>query len=421
MPARKPHLLAIPQKPGVYFFKGKRGEILYIGKAKSLRRRVVSYFTKQPDIKTSILLGRLSDISYITTDTELGALILEDELIKKYKPRYNISLRDDKAYPFLKLTVNEKWPRLFLVRRRQEDGARYFGRFQGGLVREIIRLTKKLFPIRWCKESPLRLRKQPCLYYRIGSCSGPCIGKVRPKDYRGLVQGIISLLKGKMDQAVTELEREMKKAAARQDFEAAASLRDRVGLLKKMIEGKELHKAPSPRLLFEISELQKKLKLKNAPMRIEAFDVSNISGTNIVGAMVAFYGGLPLKRDYRKFKIKSVEKKANDVAAIYEVVKRRYTGSLSSKLAQPDLVMVDGGITQLGAAARALADSALATMPVIGLAKREEKIYTAKNKRPLLLPKTSPALNLLQRIRDEAHRFAVTYHRQKRRRSLFAS
>jgi excinuclease ABC subunit C len=421
MSSLREKLKSLPNKPGVYLFKDKSGVILYVGKAKSLRKRVSSYFKKPADIKTGIILDRLYDIDFMVAGSELDALILEDELIKKYKPRYNISLRDDKAYPFLKLTVNEEWPRLFLTRRKEKDGALYFGRFQGGMVRAVIRLVKKLFPIRWCKESPLRMREQPCLYYRIGSCAGPCIRKISHSDYMVLVQGIILLLEGKMDEALEKLKKEMEKASERQDFEQAAYLRDRIKVLQKMIEGKELSKAPSPRLLSGVTELQKELKLDKLPMRIEAFDISNISGSNIVGAMVAFYGGLPLKSDYRRFKIRSFDKKPNDVAAIYEIVKRRYTGSLSKKMPIPDLVLVDGGLAQANSGGRGLKEAKLEGLPIIGLAKREEKIYLPKRNRPLSLAKASPALQLLQRIRDEAHRFAIAYHREKRARSLFAA
>ncbi|MFH1684370.1 MAG: excinuclease ABC subunit UvrC [Candidatus Margulisiibacteriota bacterium] len=414
-------LKSLPGKPGVYLFKDRNGVILYVGKAKSLRKRVASYFTKSQDIKTSILLERLHDIDYIIAGSELDALILEDELIKKYKPRYNIAWRDDKAYPFLKLTVNERWPRLFLVRKKEKDGALYFGRFQGGMVREVVRLVKKLFPIRWCKESPLKMRQQPCLYYRIGSCSGPCIRKISHEDYLALVQAIISLLEGKMDKALEMLSQEMAKTSENQEFERAANLRDRIKMLQKMIEGKELTRTPAPRRLSEIKELKKKLKLKKDPMRIEAFDISNIQGANIVGSMVTFFGGLPLKSDYRKFKIRSLAKKPNDVAAIYEVVKRRYTKTLAKKLPLPDLIVVDGGIAQVNSGAKALAESKLKKLPIIGLAKRQEDIYFPKAKKPLALSKRSAALRLLQRIRDEAHRFAISYHRARRSKTLFAS
>jgi excinuclease ABC subunit C len=421
MSSLKEKLKALPNKPGVYLFKDKNGAVIYVGKAKSLRKRVSSYFNRSLDVKTGILLGRLADIDYILAASELDALILEDELIKKYKPRYNVALRDDKAYPFLKLTVNEKWPRLFLARRKEKDGALYFGRYEGAMVREVVRLVKKLFPIRWCKESPLRMREQPCLYYRIGSCSGPCIGKISHDDYLALIQGIIALLEGKMGRALNKLKEEMEKLSADQEFERAAYLRDRIKILEKMMEGKTLTRGPAPRKLTEIIELKKALKLKIDPMRIEAFDISNIKGTNMVASMVTFYGGLPLKSDYRKFKIKSLKKKANDVAAIYEAVLRRYTGMLAKKLPLPDLVMVDGGIAQVNSGARGLKDARLGGMAVIGLAKKEEKIFFPKRNKPLTLARDSDALRLLQRIRDEAHRFAITFHRQRRSKSLFAS
>lgn len=421
-------LKALPNKPGVYLFKDKNGEIIYIGKAKSLRKRVSSYFKAKPDIKTSILLDRLYDIDYVVAGSELDALILEDELVKKYKPRYNISLRDDKAYPYLKLTVNEEWPRLFLARRKEKDGALYFGRYQGGMVQAVIRLIKKLFSIRWCRETPLKMREQPCLYYRIGSCSGPCIGKIGCEDYRVLVQGIVLLLEGRMSEAVEKLKKEMRKASEEMDFERAAYLRDRVKILEKMREGKtDLARTPSPRLLLEVSELQKELKLEKLPMRIEAFDISNIQGSNIVGSMIAFVGGLPLKNDYRRFKVRSVEKKPNDVQALYEIVKRRYCGSLAGKMEKPDLVLVDGGVAQINFGKRALEEAHL-VRPIIGLAKsrhfhrrdkREEKIYFPGKSKPLRLAKQSPALQLLQRMRDEAHRFAIAYHRERRKKSLF--
>jgi excinuclease ABC subunit C len=222
-----------------------------------------------------------------------------------------------------------------------------------------------------------------------------------------------------MDKALGKLREGMEKAAMEQDFERAAYLRDRIKALQKMIEGKDLTRAPSPRRLAEISELKKVLKLKNDPMRIEAFDVSNIQGSNIVGAMVAFYGGLPLKNDYRRFKIKSLEAKPNDVAAIYEIVKRRYSGSLSRKMPLPDLVMVDGGLAQVNSGARGLKESRRKSLPIIGLAKREEKIYRPKKSKPLLLARTSSGRKLLQRIRDEAHRFAVAFHREKRKKALY--
>ena len=409
----------MPAKPGVYLFKGRSGEIIYVGKARVLRKRVASYFQKKGDLKTSILVQKIRDIDYLVTASELDALILEDKLVKKYKPRYNIALKDDKAYPFLKLTINEKWPRLFLVRRKENDGALYFGRYQGGMVRAIIRLVKKLFPIRWCKESPLRRREQPCLYYRIGACSAPCVGNISADNYQQLVVGIKLLLEGKMDKAIDKLKSEMDKTAQAEDYERAAYFRDSIKLLAKMLEGKTaLAKPPAPLGLSELTELQKELKLPSFPMRIECFDISNIQGSNMVASMVVFLGGTPLRRDYRRFKIQSVAGKPNDVKAIYETVKRRYAGSLSAKMDKPDLVMVDGGAAQVSFAERALSEAKMKGTPLIGLAKKEETIY-APGRQPSQLSRHSAALKLLQRIRDEAHRFAVTFHREKRKKAFF--
>jgi len=419
MSSPKEKLKSLPLKPGVYLFKDKNGTVLYIGKAKSLRKRVSSYFNKKSDIKTSVLLERLHNIDYVVTASELDALLLEDDLVKKYKPRYNISLKDDKAYPYLKLTVKEEWPRLFLARRKKKDGAFYFGPYQGGMVRAVIRLVKKMFSIRWCKESPMRMRQQACLYYRIGNCAGPCVGKIRREDYMALVQGIILLLEGKMEDALAKLKQEMQKASRDRDFERAAYLRDRIKLLEKMLEGKELGRAPAPRILSAVTALKKELKLKGSPMRVEAFDVSNIQGTNIVGSMVVFFGGLPLKQEYRRFRVKTVRQKANDVAAIYEIIKRRYAGSLAKKLDVPDLILIDGGGAQLSAGLKALKEAGLKETSVISLAKREEEICLPKRAKPLKLSKSSSALQLLQRIRDEAHRFAVSYHRLKREKGLY--
>ncbi len=418
MSSLKEKLKTLPNKPGVYLFKDKSDLVLYIGKAKALRKRVSSYFRKHDDIKTKILLERLYDIDYVVTGSEMDALVLEDQLIKKYKPRYNVAQRDDKTYPLLKLTISETWPRLIMVRKKTDDGALYFGKFRGGMVREVLKLIKRFFPIRWCRETPLKMREQPCLYYRIGSCSGPCIGKINQDEYKSLVKGIALLLEGKTADALTRLKEEMRRASKKQDYEKAAYLRDRIKAFEKMMEGKALHKNPSPRLLAEVKELQAALKLEKSPMRIEGFDISNISGTNPVGSMVTFYGGLPLKGEYRKFKIRSTGDRPDDVASIFEVVKRRYTGMLSRKLSLPDLIMVDGGKGQVESGLRALREAGLARIPIIGLAKKEEIIFRPGKNRPIALSKRSEALKLLQRIRDEAHRFAVTFHRQKRRKGM---
>jgi len=398
----------LPNKPGVYLFKDRYSAVLYVGKAKNLKKRVASYFSKTPDIKTSVLLDKTRQIDFIVTDSEIKALILENELIKKYKPRYNISLRDDKTYPYLKLTVNEEFPRLLITRKKIKDKALYFGRFPSGIAGEILRLAKKIFPIRWCKEAPLRKREQPCLYYRIGACQGPCVGQITKQEYARVVQGLSLFLKGNMGGAIENLEKEMQIASANQDYEKAAALRDRIKRLLKLREGKEF----KPRTIAETIELKKVLGLKKDPMRIEAFDISNIQGSNIAASMVVFFGGLPLKKDYRKFKIKSVKGRPDDAASMAEVVARRF----GHKEKLPDLILIDGGKPQLSSALKALKNCGL-DLPVIALAKKQEEIFTAKSKVSLKLDPSSSALKLLQRIRDEAHRFAVAYHRLRRKKA----
>jgi len=530
-------LRLIPKRPGVYIFKGAGNKVIYVGKAKSLKKRVSSYFSRTPDTKkTELLLRDIRDIEYIVAASELEALMLENNLIKKHRPKYNIILRDDKQYPYLKLTFGEDWPRLIIVRKIEDDGARYFGPMNGGEAREMLRLIKRLFPIRWCKETPLRQRKQPCMYYHIGRCIGPCVDPISKKEYMNLCKGIAALLDGKIEETVEEVRLEMEEASKELQFEKAKILRDRMMKLKKMgrgqrvvsqdrkdmdvvaisriggrscavvfhvREGKLVHrdfffpqelfqlseeevlnqatiqyysdaafipdeillggkipdigligrllaqkagkavnvkvgvKAPlskmakdNARLLLErriisysqgdlsvIEDLKKKLDLPVLPVRIEAFDVSNISGTNIVGAMVAFVGGRPHKRDYRRFKLKGV-KKPDDTAAIFEIVKRRYSGSLRLQLGLPDLVLVDGGLGQVRAGRKGLTESNLSHIPIISLAKRFEEIYIPSGSKPLRIGRDSKALKLLQRVRDEAHRFAVSYHRLKRKKQL---
>lgn len=409
---------SLPNRPGVYFFKDRQGEIIYIGKAKNLRRRVASYFRPAGrDIKKSILLSHLRDLDYQLTASELDALILEDRLIKKYQPRYNFALRDDKAYPFLKLTVNESWPRLVLARHKEPDGALYFGRYQGGMVRAIIRLVKKLFPLRWCRQGELPRRGEPCLYHRIGVCSAPCQEKISRPEYLRLVEGVKTLLTGKMELAREKLSQEMARASAEQDYEKAAAFRDSLKLFDKLLAEPEERTMAVPGA-DGLADLQKVLQLPTLPARLECFDVSNLGEKDIVASLVVFQGGAPLKKDYRRFNIKTVQGKANDVAALSEALARRYGGDLAQRMPLPDLLLVDGGRPQVSAAAAALKKLKL-SLPLAGLAKKEEKIFTLGRKEPLLLPKDSAGLQLLQRARDEAHRFAISFHRRKRGKRVF--
>ncbi|HTY13624.1 MAG TPA: excinuclease ABC subunit UvrC [Candidatus Omnitrophota bacterium] len=408
--------MIFPDQPGVYLFKDKAGGVIYVGKAKSLKNRVSSYFQKPLNSpKTEELLKEYRRIDYITTPTELEALLLERKLIDKYRPRFNIMWKDDKQYPYLKLTMNEEWPRLILVRKKENDGALYFGPYESKSVRDTIRLIKRLFPIRWCKESPLKARQQPCLQYHLKRCWGPCVGSVDHKEYLNFCRAIIRVLEGDLAAAIKLLRDEMDFASAQMRFEQAAKLRDQIRNLSRLLEKRPDWK---PRASVKegdtsVWELKNALSLKRKPRRIECFDISNISGEGGVASMVTFLDGEPMKSDYRKFRIKGIEGQ-NDVASIHQAVFRRYSGSLSEKMDRPDLVMVDGGITQVRAAERALKESKL-KLPVIGLAKKKEQVFRPERNLPLELPKDSPALKLLQRIRDEAHRFAITFQRASRR------
>ena len=414
MSSPREKLPSLPQKPGVYLFKDKNGTVLYVGKAKALRRRVASYFRLDQELKTALLVSKIADLDYIITASELDALILENELVKKYQPRYNMMLKDDKNYPFLKLTVNEEWPRLVIARRQEEDGALYFGRYQGGMARAIIKTVKKMFPLRWCNEAPLKKRTQPCLYYHVGSCRAPCVGKISQEKYQALVEGVKILLSGNLGQALQKLQEEMRRAAAAQDYERAGYFRDSLGQLEKMLEGKGEKKEDTA-----LQDLKRVLALDKLPERIECFDISNLQAANMVGSLVVFLDGAPLKSDYRRFKIRSVKGKPNDFQAIYEVVKRRYTGTLAKKLPWPDLVVVDGGRPQVDMAWRALKEAGL-RVPLLGLAKEKEGIVRPFKVGQLVLPRGDKGLQLLQRLRDEAHRFAINYHRKMRKQAFFS-
>lgn len=398
-----------PDQPGVYLFKDKAGQIIYVGKAKSLKRRLASYFQKPADSpKLEALLSHLDHIEYICTATEIEALLLENRLIKKHQPKYNILLRDDKNYPYLKLTIQEEWPRLMVVRKKLDDGSLYFGQYDSQGLKETVSLIQKLFPIRRCKESPLKKRQQPCLQYHIKRCLGPCIGGITKEEYRGLCAAIASLLSGKMEEVVGSLEKEMKAAASGLKFELAAKLRNQILKLQRISKVRpgwmpmRAQKSGQETLL----ELKKALNLPGLPHRIEAFDVSNTQGKATVASMVVFENGQPKKSDYRRFKIRSVDE-PNDVAALSEAVGRRYHGTLKDKLPLPELIIVDGGIGQVNAAHAALNKH----IPIFGLAKKEELLFSPFKRAPLRLPHNSPALLVLRGLRDEAHRFAISYHK----------
>lgn len=537
-------LARLPDRPGVYLYKDGKAQVIYVGKAASLRSRVRSYFqeSRVREPKTDVLVAQIRDIEYIVTDNELEALILESNLVKRHRPRYNIVLRDDKHYPFLKLTLNEDFPRLLVARRVEKDGAAYYGPFYPATaMRETLRLVRQLFPLRTCRMTIDGGLERPCLQYFIHRCHAPCTGWETREGYGQTVRAVQRFLEGKDEALAAQLTREMEQAAEETKFERAARLRDRIQALHAVRErqkiiatepvdqdvvglarqgsdasvqlflvrqgrllGSEVFHfdrvpgtdgevlsafvrqfyartvAPAPEILLSealpdaeltaewlrqrrggrvdvvapqrgkkrelvalaeqnaalalashlvakesrpqaaLEDLQRSLGLADLPHRIEAFDISNIQGTDTVASMVVWQDGELRKDDYKRFKIRSVQG-ADDFASMAEALTRRYGRALESGGALPDLILLDGGRGQLAAGAKALAELGLDYLPVASLAKRAEEIYTTDRLHPLVLDLGSPGLKALQRVRDEAHRFAITYHKTLRKRRTLTS
>ncbi len=534
-----------PVRPGVYLFKDAKRQVIYIGKAASLRSRVRSYFqeSRVRDPKTDALVGQIRDLDYILTDNELEALILESNLIKKHRPRYNIVLRDDKHYPFLKLTTNEDFPRLLVARRVEKDGAAYFGPFYPATaMRETLRLVRQLFPLRTCRIKIDGTLERPCVQYYIHRCKAPCTGWETQDGYAQTVRDVQRFLEGKDDDLAKTLTREMEDAAAELRFERAAVLRDQIQALHKVRERQKIistdemdqdilgvvrqgadacvqlffvrkgrllgresffferlagvgdglileafirqfyarnvtpppeillsEETPEPALTAEWlsrrregrvelqvprrgkkrefilmaednaaqalqthllsrddrqqvvqGDLRRALNLPGPPHRIEGFDISNIQGSEAVGSMVVWENGAMRKDDYKRFRIRSV-KGADDYAMLEEVLSRRYARALEEGTALPDLILLDGGRGQLNVGVKVLEALGLDWLPIVSLAKREEEVYTPEGLHPLVLDLTSPGLLALRKIRDEAHRFAVSYHKKLRSRRTIQS
>ncbi|HWR71416.1 MAG TPA: excinuclease ABC subunit UvrC [Dehalococcoidia bacterium] len=546
-------LEALPARPGVYLFKDASGSILYVGKASSLRHRVASYFGAARDLapKTLRMMERVADLDCYVTDSEQEAILLECILIKKHRPHYNIRLKDDKTYPYLKLTVNEDWPRAYLTRRVAKDGARYFGPFaSAGSVHTTVALLEKLFRLRSCRKAVAGDERRPCLEYHINRCSGPCIGAVSLEEYRVAVDQAVLFLEGRLEAILRGLRAGMARAAESQEYEKAALIRDQIKAVEAVVEKQKIMSAdgdvdamafvqegdqafalvylvrqgrlvgresftltgtrdeepsqimtsfvqqfystaePIPRrillqhslrempviqqwledkrgkkvelrvpsrgagkalvdmvadnaresleqskirsvadpgvLTAALQELHEVLYLPGLPRRIECYDISNIQGASAVGSMVVFEGGLPRKSEYRRFQIKTVAG-ADDYAMIQEVLRRRFKRASTEDrggnawAALPDLVLIDGGRGQLNAALQAMEESGVASIPCASIAKEEEAVFLPQLGEPLRLSRESPALRLLQRARDEAHRFAVGYYRKVHRKRAFVS
>lgn len=547
-------LKALPQKPGVYLFRDASGNVLYVGKGANLHNRVRSYFVAPHALlpKLQRMVARVSDFEFLVTDSEQEALILECNLIKKHRPRYNVRLKDDKTYPYLKISVKDDWARVYITRRVEKDGSRYFGPYaSASSVRKTLDLLKKLFPFRSCRREITGTDRRPCLEYDIHRCAGPCIGAISKEEYREVINQVIMFLEGKQE-VIDELERTMKEASQQLEFERAAMIRDQIKAVEKVMEKQRISSTVMgdqdvialaqnrdqayvevffirggklierdhfilqgtqdeepgqimssflnqfydsatyipPLILLQhppeglaiiksrlegkrearvtlrvpqrgekkrlvdmvaenarqgleqlmvkwladpetaaaaLEELRRELRLPLAPKRVECYDISDIRGTSAVGSMVVFQDGQPKPAHYRRFRIKTVAG-ADDYAMIQEVLRRRFkrAGGFESPDTSgwtiiPDLVLIDGGRGHLTSALEAMKEMGVDSIPIAALAKEREELFRPEVDYPIVLPRTSPALYLVQRIRDEAHRFALGYHHRVRRSEAMTS
>jgi len=548
-------LKQLPSSPGVYLMKDAEGNILYVGKAANLRQRVRSYFSAGQKLppKLERMVARVDDLDFFITNSEQEALILELNLIKRHRPRYNVRLKDDKTFPYLKIDINEDWPRVYITRRLEEDGGRYFGPFASAKsVRQTLKVLKGIFPFRSCRKPITGTDQRPCLEYHIHHCLGPCIGVVSQEEYAEVIKQVALFLEGKQEMVVQQLQSKMEKAAEALDFEKATLLRDQIQAIDRVVEGQRIAttirgeqdvialasdkdqahvqvffirsnkligresfvlqgvrseepeqimtsfikqfyaSAPHipPLLLLQypvedkaiieswlqskreanvhiqvprrgnrkqlvgivarnaeqglgqlklrqlatpatlaaaLAEIKEKLRLPRLPSRMEGYDISNIQGAVAAGSMVVFEEGKPKPAHYRRFRIKTVSG-ADDYAMLQEVVKRRFRRSFESDVPTPstwtilpDLVLIDGGKGQLNSVLAAMSEVGASSVPAASLAKEDEEIFVPRRREPIILPRSSPGLQLLQRLRDEAHRFALSYHRKIRRKRSFAS
>jgi excinuclease ABC subunit C len=423
----KTKLKELPDKPGCYLMRDQNGKIIYVGKARSLRKRVRSYFRdaslSSATPKVRGMVKSVKDIDIIVVHNEAAAVLTEGKLIKAYRPRYNVSFKDDKRFLLLRANPRDPLPRFTLVRLRREDGAHYFGPYASAhAARATLDFVEKQFGIRKC--SPRRPDAETykhCINDVVRFCTAPCIDKITETDYHARFDEACAFLRGQRPELLKALRARMDEASEALDFERAAGLRDTLFLLQKAVR-QHARVAPTPQMRREaagrgVAELQDALELPAPPNVIEAFDISNISGTYAVASMVCAVDGMPAKNRYRRFRIKTV-RGIDDPAMMAEVVRRRVTGLKEEKAPFPDLILVDGGITQLRAARSVLADLGCSDLPTAGLAKRYEELYWADDGPPLRLDTDSEALKILQRLRDEAHRFAITYHRTLRSKRI---
>lgn len=386
----------LPSCAGVYIMKSAAGEIIYVGKANNLKKRVTSYFSRPQSTKNTKLLQNIADIEIVTCSNEAQALILESALIKEKQPKFNISLKDDKSYPYLEIT-KENFPRVSIVRCKKKNKNIFFGPYpKARLLKEALDMIRRVFPYRSCQVMP----KTACLYFHLGLCSGPCIRNITQAAYKENIQGIGKILKGERHDLVKNFQEQMNSLAIQKRFEEAAIIRNKLFSLQNLYWGVTNE--------HELIGLKDILGLSVLPLTIEAVDISNLKGELATGSLVVFKDGLADKNSYRRFRIKTVER-IDDYAMIQEVVRRRYLRLLKENKKLPDLLLIDGGQGHVQAAVEELKKHNI-SLNLIGLAKENEEVWLPGKNKPLVISKNNPALKLVQRIRDEAHRFARSYH-----------
>jgi excinuclease ABC subunit C len=407
---------ALPLTPGVYLMKDADGEVLYIGKAKALRNRVRSYFAAHPDIpKIPVLMSKVCLIDHISTPSEVDALLLEAHLIKQYRPRYNKELKDDKNYPLLKIT-GEAFPRLVVTRQKNDPRAVYYGPYtDAGLLRQAVTLINSLFPIRKCR----RLPKTACLYYHIHQCLAPCIRPEVGTEYARLIEEVRRFLGGGKRSFLEYLTERMEEASKNLRYEDAQFFKEQILALGQLRKKRFFPRRPEECAgLSATLDLKRALKMEALPSRIVCFDVSNIQGDQAVASKVSFYRELPDKLHYRRYRIKGV-RGINDYAMIAEALTRMLRGIRDGRETFiPDVIMIDGGRGHLNAAIKTLRAEGMESVEIISIAKRFEYVFSPRFREPLVFHAGSPVLHLLEKIRDESHRFAITYHRSLKGKTL---
>ncbi len=406
----------LPNTCGVYVMKSARGKVLYVGKATSLKKRVLSYFSPSVSTKTSLLVDEAADIEYILCDSPQQALILEAALIKERKPKYNISLRDGKSYPYIEVT-REKFPRISISRFKARNKNIFFGPYpNAGALKSAIEMIRKVFPYCSCKRScsasyDKGKLKSPCLYYHLSLCPAPCAQKISQYEYKENISNICKILKGERKKLVGKLKKKMASLSKLKKYEAAAKIRDKISAIEALYKGKPKEHA--------ILSLKEALGLGRVPLIIEAIDVSSLGDYDAVGSVVVFKDGVADKRNYRRFRIKGV-RGVDDYAMMAEIVKRRYSRILIEKKEFPDLLVIDGGKGHVVRAAEVLTNLDI-SIELIGLAKQHEEIWFPDKEEPLCISRDKPCLHLLQSIRDEAHRFAHSYQLLRRNKKFIKS